>query len=267
MRRLMLVAAALALGLMLPTVASGATVVLASAGASANSGGVSSAGAGCSKATAVQLATRLHLGNAGSITDPVGQVLCGAFAGSGSHVMVFTLTMPTAPGILGWVVFRLVGGAWQRLGPDDGAGVELAALGSDIRATEFVFRRGDAMCCPSGGTKTQLWHWNGTRLVASAWKLTPPKGSAVTTTTAASAGGPPYTLAAVRAGFTNGFTSSNPPKCAGLYALAFGTSHGNDFVDMLHWNGTAWAEIRNRTATCDSGDVPAALRALGCESG
>jgi hypothetical protein len=101
------------------------------------------------------------------------------------------------------------------------------------------------------------------------WGLgeTSPSGTTTQPTTAAGGGGPPCTLAAVRAGFTNGFTSSNPPKCSGLYALAFGTSHGADFVDMLHWNGTAWAEIRNRTATCDSGNVPSSLRSFGCESG
>jgi hypothetical protein len=183
-------------GLTVGIAAAAATMVLVCATGASASTSVASAGAACSKATAIQLAVRLHLGNAGFVTDPVGQVLCGAFAGPGNDVMVFTLTAPTAPGVLGWVVFRFVGGAWDRLEPLDGGGVEVAAVGSDIRATESVFRPGDAMCCPSGGTKTQIWHWNGTRLVASAWTLRPPRP----TPSAGRVTGPIYAVAPVQNG-------------------------------------------------------------------
>jgi hypothetical protein len=33
-----------------------------------------------------------------------------------------------------------------------------------------IFRPGDARCCPSGGTKARIWHWDGTRLVPGPWK-------------------------------------------------------------------------------------------------
>jgi hypothetical protein len=43
--------------------------------------------------------------------------------------MVFSLTAPSEPGVLGWVVFRLVGGAWQLVKPETGdLGAELSAV-------------------------------------------------------------------------------------------------------------------------------------------
>jgi hypothetical protein len=90
--------------------------------------------------------------------------------------------------------------------------------------------------------------------------------STPSTTAIASAAGP-CTLAAVSAGLTNGVTTHNPPKCAGKYALAFGTnSDGDDQVVLLSWNGAAWQEL-DKTTTCQSGVVPQPLMALGCNSG
>jgi hypothetical protein len=33
----------------------------------------------------------------------------------------------------------------------------------------FVFRRGDSRCCPSGGSRSRIWQWNGAVFTASAW--------------------------------------------------------------------------------------------------
>lgn len=41
---------------------------------------------------------------------------------------------------------------------------------SDIRETVSILRPGDQHCCPTGGTRSRIWHWNGTRLTAGAWK-------------------------------------------------------------------------------------------------
>jgi hypothetical protein len=130
----------------------------------------------CSKAAGLEVVQRLHL-NDTEVTDPVYKVLCGSFTGPGSQTMVVSLMGPGSSGMLDWVVFRWAGNAWELLMKRHQSAV-LTAAGSDIRETVSIFRAGDSRCCPSGGTKARLWHWNGTRLVAGAWKqVTPPKSS------------------------------------------------------------------------------------------
>ena len=70
----------------------------------------SSAAGRCSEAEATRVVDRLHLGNADDpdVSDPVAQVLCGAFAGSGSQAMVASLAIPSCGRTAGWVVFRTV---------------------------------------------------------------------------------------------------------------------------------------------------------------
>jgi hypothetical protein len=96
-------------------------------------------------------------------------VLCGAFAGKRSRAMAVTLAIPACGRTGGWVVFRWNGRAWKLLLRRT-TGADLAAVGSTIRETMFVFKSGDTHCSPTGGTRSRLWHWNGRRLVAGAWK-------------------------------------------------------------------------------------------------
>jgi hypothetical protein len=119
--------------------------------------------AGCSKATALQLAKRFNLGDL-ALRDPVAQVLCGSFTGPGSKAMVASFRQGTCLPIQSWAVFRFTGGAWQ-LVMTRAAAATLAAVGSDIRETTPVFRKGDRPCFPSGGTRARIWHWNGTRFI------------------------------------------------------------------------------------------------------
>jgi hypothetical protein len=120
----------------------------------------------CSKATASQLVSRLGLSLNDPSSDPVGKVVCGAFAGRESNTMVVVLAGPTGP--LDWLVFRRTGDTWRLL-MRQGAGASITAAGSDIRQTLWIYRPGDSRCCPSGGTKSRLWHWNGSRFVAGPW--------------------------------------------------------------------------------------------------
>ena len=152
------------------------TVAVAAAfGASGGAGSTPSAtervAAGqCSKAAAVRVVKRLRLGAAGLIPNPVHAVLCGAFMGPGSRVMVVSLASDGASVPFGgWVVFRLAGGTWQ-LVMQRRDGAEVSAAGSDIRESLSILRPGDSHCCPTGGTRARLWHWNGTRFVAGPWK-------------------------------------------------------------------------------------------------
>ena len=138
---------------------------------SALASGASRAGiasAKCSRKEARALVIRHHLGNGGSLSEPVGQVLCGSFVGPGSHAMVASLTTPGCGGTIGWVVFRLRGGSWQIVMQRNN-GAELAAVGSGIKETQNVLLPSDAHCFPTGGTRSRTWHWNGSRFVASAW--------------------------------------------------------------------------------------------------
>jgi hypothetical protein len=122
----------------------------------------------CSKTEAVGAVRRLGLTDV-SATYPVWKVLCGAFAGTGSQTMVASISGPDNVGMLYWAVFQWSGSDWQFLMKQRHAAI-LAAVGSDIGETWSIYRAGDPRCCPSGGTKTRIWHWNGSSFTASAWK-------------------------------------------------------------------------------------------------
>jgi hypothetical protein len=126
--------------------------------------------AGCSRATALEVAKPLFVwGN--NVRTPIGQVLCGPFAGPGSTAMAVTLVAPTCWPRQGWAVYRFVDGAWQLVLSRPYVFIfQLDAVGGDIRETAPVFRPGDARCTPSGGKKARLWHWSGSRFTAGPWK-------------------------------------------------------------------------------------------------
>ena len=129
----------------------------------------------CSKQEAVRVVRRLHLGNADDpdVSDPVAQVLCGAFAGPGSQAMVASLAIPSCGRTAGWVVFRRSGATWQ-LVMERNNGADLDAVGPGIRETQFVLRPTDAHCFPTGGTRSRTWRWNGARFVSNDWKYSKP---------------------------------------------------------------------------------------------
>ena len=139
----------------------------------------SAASGSCSKATAVRVATALHVRiDPGTSTTPIFQVLCGPFLGPGSQGMVASVAAPTGcGGSIGWAVFRFTAGAWQ-LVMNQRNGAFLSAVGSDIRERVGAPRPGDPPCSPSAW-KARIWHWNGSRFIASPWKLgtnTEPEG-------------------------------------------------------------------------------------------
>jgi hypothetical protein len=104
-----------------------------------------------------------------SPTYPVYKVLCGAFTGPGSRVMVASISGPDNVGMLYWAVFRWSGSDWQFLMKQRHAAV-LTAAGADIRETVSIYRPNDSRCCPSGGTKSRVWHWDGSGFAAGPWK-------------------------------------------------------------------------------------------------
>jgi hypothetical protein len=157
----------------------GATVVAAAAT------GATAGNPTCSSATARRLVNQHHL-NGFSLPDPVAQVLCGAFTGTGSNAMAITIRAPTCWPVQNWVVFSLVRGSWTLILNQPGYLVPpLVALGSDIRETTAVVQHGDPRCVPSGGSHARIWHWDGEQLAAGAWKQVKP---AVATAAAAGTG-------------------------------------------------------------------------------
>lgn len=133
----------------------------------------------CSKAEARRVVERLRLGSTDDpdVSNPVAQVLCGAFAGPGSQAMAASLAIPSCGRTAGWVVFRRTGATWQ-LVLERNNGADLDAVGSGIRETQFVLRPGDAHCFPTGGTRSRTWRWNGTRFTSGAWKQSKPASPA-----------------------------------------------------------------------------------------
>jgi hypothetical protein len=132
----------------------------------------------CSRAVANRLLKQLHLGPNWPEPNPAAQVLCGAFTGPRSKAMAVTFTLGVCMPTLGWGVFRLTAGKWKLVMTQNGYST-LAAVGTDIRETAPIYRQGDGRCFPSGGRHARIWHWNGARFIASAWKqVTPGKAAA-----------------------------------------------------------------------------------------
>jgi hypothetical protein len=138
--------------------------------------GSSTASERCSTATARALVERHRL-DAFLVPNPIGQLLCGPFAGPASDAMAVTIRAPTCWGIQRWAVFRFSQGDWQLVLDRIAFIFPLVVVGPDLRETTPVFRQGDSRCNPSGGTHARTWHWNGTRFAVGAWKQVTP-GSA-----------------------------------------------------------------------------------------
>jgi hypothetical protein len=150
-------------------------VAVATIAAAAATGAFGDSGSGaltgrCTKAEARAVVKRLALGDP-TVADPVYKVLCGSFTGPGSRTMVVSLWGPGNSGPAEWVVFRWYGNTWQFLMKQPAA-ASITAAGNDIRQTLPIYRPSDPRCCPTGGTKSRLWHWNGSRFVAGPWHVT-----------------------------------------------------------------------------------------------
>jgi hypothetical protein len=141
-----------------------ALVALASVGLATTSAARTSA-ASCSKATALAVTTKLGIVPDPTLPSPIAKVFCGPFAGPGSEAMVVSFARGTCLPTSGWTVLRRTGGEWRVVFQRTGFS-EIAASGSGIRETVYIWRSGDPPCNPTGGTKVRTWRWNGSRLVS-----------------------------------------------------------------------------------------------------
>lgn len=146
------------------------TLVVVAISVTAAAGQSAAAAGRCSKAEATAIVKQLGLHDP-TVANPVYKVLCGSFTGPGSRTMVVSIWGPGNTGPVEWAVFRWTGNTWQFL-MKQRAAASITAAGPDIRQTLPIYRPGDPRCCPSGGTKSRLWHWNGSRFVAGPWRVT-----------------------------------------------------------------------------------------------
>jgi len=177
--------------------------------------------ADCSRETALRVG-RPFFRDPSSGGNPIGQVLCGPFAGPGSEALAVTFNAPTCWSPQRWVIFRFTEGEW-RVALDQSAFIfPLAVVGADLRERRPVFRSGDPRCVPSGGSRARIWHWDGTRFTAGPWKQVTPPDPTTSGYFKTPSGNiacdyqtlrPPY----VRCGIKSGLKPPPPPKRPGCF--------------------------------------------------
>jgi len=129
----------------------------------------------CSRAAADQAILAGHFEAEPGATHPAAQVLCGVpVFGAGVEAMVASVRIPSCGRTGDWLVWRYDVGEWKRVFRSLN-GADLVAVGAGIKETQFVLRPGDAHCFPTGGTRSRVWRWNGSRMVAGAWKYSKPQ--------------------------------------------------------------------------------------------
>ena len=130
----------------------------------------------CSRAAADQAILALGQAEPGD-QHPAVQVLCAVpVFGAGVEAMVASVKIPSCGRTGNWLVWRYQGGRWQRVFESHN-GADLFAVGAGIKERQFVLRPGDAHCFPTGGTRSRVWRWNGTRMVSGAWQYSKPQAS------------------------------------------------------------------------------------------
>jgi hypothetical protein len=124
----------------------------------------------CTRAAADQAILAAHREAEPGDRHPALHLLCGAFTGPGVEAMAASVRIPSC-GLTGdWLVWRYTGGRWRQVFESGNGVVGLVAVGNDIKETQNVLRPTDAHCFPTGGTRSQVWHWNGSRFVGGGWK-------------------------------------------------------------------------------------------------
>jgi hypothetical protein len=166
-------AIALAASSPISSAVSGGHIIGHASASSVATPGSTTASGRCSKATARQVMARYHLLSDPQLPQPIGQVLCGAFAGPGSRAMAASSFHGVCLPYAGWGVFRYANGVW-RLVPGGRHDIILspgiAKSGNNIVEKATIQYRGETICTASG-LRARVWHWNGRRLVAGPWKV------------------------------------------------------------------------------------------------
>jgi hypothetical protein len=164
----------LALSIVGGIVATGDSTSARSAAAAPVPSSTAAAGASraCSLANAIPVMRRFHMLPDSQLPRPVGQVICGAFAGPGSHGMAASAADGVCLPYAAWGAFRHLHGSWQLIPGgrhDVFLTLGIAKSGKDI-VEKFPVRRPGETNCTASGVRTRSWHWNGSRLIPGPWR-------------------------------------------------------------------------------------------------
>ena len=139
--------------------------------------GMASAPPSCNKATGDALEKRLPVG---PFNTRRGQTLCFDFTGDGRRDIVFTGWEFANSGAHYWAAFRARGGGWTSVifkrdccRVRRATRLRIARSGATVVVSQPIYRKADSGCCPTGGTRTGRWRWNGVTLRLAGTSDTP----------------------------------------------------------------------------------------------
>lgn len=122
----------------------------------------------CSVLTGDELEKRLPIG---PFEERIGQTLCFDFTGDGLKDIVFSGWIFANDGAHYWAAFRAGAEGWTRVifkrdccRVRRATKIRIARSGATVVVRQPIFREKDRGCCPTGGTRTGRWRWNGVTL-------------------------------------------------------------------------------------------------------
>ncbi len=126
----------------------------------------------CSGRTAAQLEKRLPV-TPFNLGRRLGETLCFDFTGDGRKDIVFTGWVAMNHGAHYWAAYRATRSRWVRVkfkggccraDPRTSPGIVIARSDDDIVVSQTIYRPGEPLCCPTGGTRIGVWSWQGKNL-------------------------------------------------------------------------------------------------------
>jgi hypothetical protein len=167
----------------------------------------------------------------------------------------------TALGLVTWTtVFTQSASGPVNHGYLDGQAFPPYSTSGGITVWSQRLQPNDPACCPSSYQKTTYKYESAGRFTQTATALVPasqfPTSSATTvpttttSTTTPPPGSPPCTAAAIQPALRPDERLVTP-RCVGTWAIAgVINTLGDEYNELLKWNGSAWAIDANRTADC-----------------
>jgi hypothetical protein len=115
-------------------------------------------------------AARAALPDYASLTpySSIGQTLCFDFTGDGRRDLVITRWLGMNHGAHEWAAYVHEGSRYVMVRhmadccsgkPRYALGVGIRRRGTALEVSEPIFKKSDALCCPSGGLRIARWRW------------------------------------------------------------------------------------------------------------
>lgn len=113
----------------------------------------------CTASVARAVIARTHL--QAKHPASVDQVVCAG------ETMGVTIASGGTAGDIAFVLFRRTATGWRVALTQGGYKLGLFRSGTDVVASQPVYRKNDPNCCPSGGFDHVRYRWNGTRFTVA----------------------------------------------------------------------------------------------------